>query len=103
VSDVWLYSGGRAAAAPRRLDPARGCFYGSDLSFEELEAQHFEEWELRLAPEVEAYCACDVVEARPPHDSQYGRLLLWIDRAQAAWHASTSSAARSAIRASGSP
>ena len=83
ASDVWLYQA--EERRPRRVGSTQhaDAFYGSDLSFEELEHQHFEDWRLQLLPAADASGACDVVEARPLRDSQYGRLVIWIDRARA--------------------
>lgn len=84
VSDVWLYQA--EERRPRRVGSSQhaDAFYGSDLSFEELEHPRFADWELRLAPAPAEPCGCDVVEARPARDSQYGRLFVWIDRAHVA-------------------
>lgn len=83
TSDVWLYQA--EERRPRRVGSTQhaDAFYGSDLSFEELEHQSFATWRLRALP-GDADCNCDVVEARPTRDSQYGRLVLWIDRSRAA-------------------
>lgn len=83
VSDVWLYQA--EERRPRRVGSTQNAdaFYGSDLSFEELEHQRFEDWTLRPLPD-DTHCDCAVVEATPPRDSQYGRLQLWIDRAHQA-------------------
>jgi Outer membrane lipoprotein-sorting protein len=79
VSDVWLYQA--EERRPRRVGSTQNAdaFYGSDLSFEELEHQRFADWRLRRLPD-DAVCDCATVEAFPPADSQYGRLVLWIDR-----------------------
>lgn len=84
ASDVWLYQA--EERRPRRVGSTQhaDAFYGSDLSFEELERPDFARWTLRGAREADPVCACDLVEARPDGDSQYGRLLVWIDRAHAA-------------------
>src|SRR5262249_55894110 len=79
VSDVWLYQADERR--PRRVGSTQraDAFYGTDLSFEELEHQRFAEWQLaRLARDPGRGCA--VVEAVPQRDSQYGRIRLWIDR-----------------------
>lgn len=84
ASDVWLYQA--EERRPRRVGSTQhaDAFYGSDLSFEELERPDFARWELQRAPNAQADCACDAIEARPQGDSQYGRLVLWIDRARTA-------------------
>ena len=81
VSDTWLYQ--VEERRPRRVGTAHKgeSFYGSDLSFEELEHQRFEHFALRRLPDAdEAGVACAVVEAIPLRESQYGRLVVWIDR-----------------------
>ena len=81
VSDTWLYQ--TEERRPRRVGTAHKAdsFYGSDLSFEELEHQRFEHFALRRLPDAdEAGVACAVVEAIPQRESQYGRLVVWIDR-----------------------
>jgi hypothetical protein len=80
-SDTWLYQ--PEERRPRRVGTAQkgDSFYGSDLSFEDLERPHWDEWRLaRQDDRVEAGRACTVVEALPPRDSQYAKLLAWIDR-----------------------
>jgi Outer membrane lipoprotein-sorting protein len=83
VSDTWLYQA--EERRPRRVGTAHKAdsFYGSDLSFEELEHQRFEHFELRRLPDAtEGGVPCAVIEAVPQRDSQYGRLVAWIDRAR---------------------
>ena len=82
ASDVWLYQS--EERRPRRVGAAHraDAFYGSDLSYEELEHQRFAAWSLRLLPSDDPAAA--LVEAIPPADSQYGRLRIWIDRARTA-------------------
>jgi hypothetical protein len=83
VSDTWLYQA--EERRPRRVGTAHkgDSFYGSDLSFEELEHQRFEHFALRRLPDAdEAGAACVVIEAIPQRDSQYGRLIAWIDSAR---------------------
>jgi hypothetical protein len=80
-SDTWLYQA--EERRPRRVGTAQkgDSFYGSDLSFEELEHQRFEHFALRRLPDAEeAGAACVVIEAIPQRESQYGRLIAWIDR-----------------------
>jgi len=82
VSDTWLYQ--TEERRPRRVGTAHKAdsFYGSDLSFEELEHQRFEHFALRRLPDAsEAGVPCAVIEAVPQRESQYGRLVVWIDRA----------------------
>lgn len=84
TSDVWLYQAGERRARRVGSTQHADAFYGSDLSFEELEHPRFDTWSLQRADGDASGCACDVIEARPARDSQYGRLLLWIDRERAA-------------------
>ena len=81
ASDTWLYQA--EERRPRRVGTAHKAdsFYGSDLSFEELEHQRFEHFALRRLPDVlEGGVPCAVIEAVPQRASQYGRLVAWIDR-----------------------
>jgi hypothetical protein len=83
VSDTWLYQA--EERRPRRVGTAHkgDSFYGSDLSFEELEHQRFAHFALRRLPDAEeAGAACVVIEAIPQRESQYSRLVVWIDRAR---------------------
>lgn len=85
ASDTWLYQ--TEERRPRRVGATQkaDAFYGSDLSFEELEHQHFEQWSLRQLAEVDDACAaCAVVEATPRRESQYGKIVVWIDRSREA-------------------
>lgn len=80
VSDTWLYQA--EERRPRRVGAAHkgDSFYGSDLSFEELEHPRFEHFALRRLPDAdEAGVRCVVIEAAPLRESQYGRLIVWID------------------------
>jgi hypothetical protein len=85
ISDTWLYQA--EERRPRRVGTAHKAdsFYGSDLSFEELEHQRFEHFTLRRLPDAEeAGMPCAVIEAIPQRESQYVRLVAWIDRARTA-------------------
>lgn len=77
--DTWLYQ--PEERRPRRIGATQksDAFYGSDLSFEDLERPHWERWQVaeRGAGE-EAGAACLVLDAWPPPGSQYGRLRLWL-------------------------
>ena len=80
-SDTWLYQ--PEERRPRRVGTAQkgDAFYGSDLSFEDLERPHWEHWRLASqGDQVEAGRVCRVVEAIPRAASQYARLRVWIDR-----------------------
>lgn len=83
ISDTWLYQA--EERRPRRVGAAHQAdsFYGSDLSFEELEHQRFEHFALRRLPDAEeAGVTCAVIEAVPERESQYARLIAWIDLAR---------------------
>lgn len=85
TSDTWLYQA--EERRPRRIAATHKAdsFYGSDLSFEELEHPRFEHWSLRLLePEGDADSNHVVVEATPLRESQYGKLVVWIDRSREA-------------------
>lgn len=85
ASDTWLYQA--EERRPRRVGATHkaDAFYGSDLSFEELEHQRFEDWTLREVANAGTGCAaCTVVEARPLRESQYGKLVVWVDRVREA-------------------
>ena len=80
-NDTWLYQ--PEERRPRRVGTAQkgDSFYGSDLSFEDLELPHWERWRLaQRGDELEAGRPCSVIEATPLLDSQYAKLLAWIDR-----------------------
>jgi len=96
-TDTWLYQ--PEERRPRRVGTAQKgeAFYGSDLSFEDLERPHWEHWRLAsLGDQLEAGRSCRVVEAVPRTESQYARLLAWIDRERSGvaridfYHGSTS-------------
>jgi len=83
--DTWLYQ--PEERRPRRVGVAqRGdAFYGSDLSFEDLERPHWERWRVaERGPADEAGLACLVLDAWPPPGSQYGRLRVWLATAPGA-------------------
>lgn len=86
-SDTWLYQ--TETRRPRRVGVTHqaDAFYGSDLSFEELEHQRFEDWSLHALADAsdDAACAtCVVVEAIPHRESQYGKIVAWLDRERSA-------------------
>jgi len=85
ISDTWLYQA--EERRPRRVGTAHKAdsFYGSDLSFEELEHQRFAHFALHRLPDAEeAGLPCAIIEAVPQHESQYARLVVWIDLARTA-------------------
>jgi hypothetical protein len=80
-SDTWLYQA--EERRPRRVGITHKAdsFYGSDLSFEELEHQRFEQWALRSIDHPDEACVrCTVIEATPRGESQYGKIVVWVDR-----------------------
>lgn len=80
-NDTWIYQ--RDLQRPRRvLAGHKGdSFYGSDLSFEDLEHHDWTRYELRrLADTEEQDAAAYVVEAQTPSDSQYSRAVATIER-----------------------
>ncbi|RIL04690.1 MAG: hypothetical protein DCC71_13090 [Proteobacteria bacterium] len=85
ASDTWLYQA--EERRPRRVGATHkaDAFYGSDLSFEDLEHQRYATWRVRRLPDDAADGASHVVvEAVPPGGSQYDRLVVWIDAARTA-------------------
>jgi len=80
MSDIWLYQA--EERRPRRVTSTHyaDAFYGSDLSFEDLERPNFARWTLRSVRESDLSRDCDLVEGLPNGDSQYAKLLVWIDR-----------------------
>lgn len=80
-NDIWIYQ--RELRRPRRvLAGHKGdSFYGSDLSFEDLEHHDWRRFELRRLPDttVQGKRAL-VVEAETPSDSQYSKVVATIER-----------------------
>jgi hypothetical protein len=78
ASDTWLYQA--EERRPRRVATTQkaDAFYGTDLSFEELEHLRLDHWRLAALPERDAF------EARPLRESQYGRLVFRVERARVA-------------------
>jgi hypothetical protein len=77
--DVWLYQ--PEERRPRRVGATHrsDSFYGSDLSYEDLERADWRRWRVAAAGAGdEAGVACALVDAWPPAGSQYGRLRLWL-------------------------
>jgi hypothetical protein len=84
-TDAWLYR--TETRRSRRVGSAHHAdsFYGSDLTFEELEPIHFDAWELRRVPDPgDGEPRCAVFDAVPGGDSQYGRLRIWIEASREA-------------------
>lgn len=77
--DTWLYQ--PEERRPRRVGATqRGdAFYGSDLTYEDLERPDWSGWRVaRAGAEREAGLECLVLDAWPPAGSQYGRLRIWL-------------------------
>jgi hypothetical protein len=80
-TDTWLYQ--RDLMRPRRVIASHkaDAFYGSDLTFEDLEHHDWGRFELRRLPDTIAQGApAYVVEARTPADSQYARAVATVER-----------------------
>jgi hypothetical protein len=80
-NDTWIYQ--TDLRRPRRvLSGHKGdSFYGSDLSFEDLEHHDWRRFELRRLPDaVEQGRRAYVIEARTPSDSQYSKAVAVVER-----------------------
>ncbi len=80
-NDTWIYQ--RELRRPRRvLAGHKGdSFYGSDLSFEDLEHHDWRRFELRRLPDTtEQGTRAFVVEASAPSDSQYSKVVATVER-----------------------
>ena len=80
-SDAFLYQ--PEARRVRRVSTSQksDAFFGSDLTLEDLEHQSWQRYEVRELPTAEERgYTCHVIEALPRHESQYGRIVAWIDR-----------------------
>lgn len=80
-SDVWIYQPelrrARRVVASHKGDP----FFGSDLSYEDLEHHAWRRFALRrLSDAVEQDRSCYVIEATPPAESQYSRVVAFVER-----------------------
>lgn len=84
-NDIWIYQ--RELMRPRRIVAGHkgDSFYGSDLSFEDLEHHDWRRFDLRRLPDTtEQGRAAYVVEARAPTDSQYSKVVAVVEREQLA-------------------
>jgi len=84
-NEAWLCQ--PAEARPRRVGThqKRDAFYGSDLTFEDLEHHVWEQFDLRrLTDRNEHGRSFYVVEAIPPQDSQYTKLNIAVEKNQLA-------------------
>lgn len=81
TSEAWLYL--REAGRPRRVGTHQkgDAFYGTDVTFEDLEHKSGERFSFKRLDDVsEGGNRFFRVEAEPPSDSQYSKLVLWIER-----------------------
>jgi hypothetical protein len=79
-SDSWLYQPEERRLRRIATTQKSDSFYGSDLTFEDLERPRWTRWRAAFADELEeAGARRRAVEAVPPPDSQYARLRVLID------------------------
>ncbi len=81
TSDTWLYQ--RSARRPRRVSTSQksDSFYGSDLTFEDLEHNDWRRFQLRRLPDIlEQGRSTYVVEAHARHESQYSRMRIHVEK-----------------------
>lgn len=80
ASATWLYQPelrrSRRVGTSQRAD----AFYGSDLTIEDLEHQDWRYWDARFveAEPIEG-CRCRTIEGVPRIESQYTRIVVWVD------------------------
>jgi hypothetical protein len=84
-NDVWIYQPAlrraRRVAASHKADS----FFGSDLSYEDLEHHAWRRFALRRGPDaVEQGRPCYVIDATPAADSQYSRVIAFVERERSA-------------------
>lgn len=80
ASDTWLYQPSWRRARRVSTGQKGDSFFGSDLTFEDLEHHDWSRWALQmLAPAEEDGRLCERVEAVPNEASQYARIVAWID------------------------
>lgn len=80
-NDIWIYQ--RELRRPRRVLAGHKAdsFYGSDLSFEDLEHHDWRRYELeRLPDSLEQGAPAFVVEARTPSGSQYSKAIAVVEK-----------------------
>jgi len=80
-SDTWIYQ--RDLRRPRRVlvSHKRDPFYGSDLSFEDLEHHDWRRYQLRRLPDTtEQGRPAYAVEGQAPADSQYSKAIIIVER-----------------------
>jgi hypothetical protein len=80
-NDVWIYQP-ELRRARRVVASHKGdAFFGSDLSFEDLEHHAWRRFRVARLPDArEQDRDCYVVAATPPADSQYSRIVVFVER-----------------------
>ncbi len=79
-NDSWIYQRDQRRARRISASHKSDAFYGSDLSFEDLEHHDWRRFELRRLPNTsEQGRPAYVVEARAPPDSQYSSMVATIE------------------------
>jgi len=79
ASDIWLYQPSWRRVRRVSTGQKGDRFFGSDLTFEDLEHHDWTRWRLRmLPPGSEDGRNCVRVEAVPKEASQYARIVAWI-------------------------
>jgi hypothetical protein len=80
-SDVWIYQPELRRARRVGASHKGDAFFGSDLSFEDLEHHAWRRFRLARRPDaMEQGRACYVVAAEPPADSQYSKVVAFVER-----------------------
>ena len=84
-SDVWIYQ--PSLRRPRRIIASHkgDAFFGSDLSYEDLEHHAWRRFALVRRPDARVEGRpCFVVEATPPPDSQYSKAVAFVEQGRMA-------------------
>lgn len=80
-NDHWIYQ--PSLRRPRRVIASHkgDSFFGSDLSYEDLEHHAWRRFRLTRRPDArEQGRPCFVIEAAPPEDSQYSKVVAFVER-----------------------
>jgi hypothetical protein len=84
-NDVWIYQPALRRARRVAASHKGDSFFGSDLSYEDLEHHAWRRFALRRGPDaVEQERQCHVIEATPAADSQYSRVVAFVERERSA-------------------
>jgi hypothetical protein len=84
-NDVWIWQPDLRRARRVATSHKGDAFFGSDLSFEDLEHHAWRRFRLaRRADAREQERDCWVVEAEPPADSQYSKIVAYVERGRMA-------------------